>query len=481
MIKTLLSPQRDLTLFEPEHACLSHMKLYFIYDGLRKAPSEGWRRKARGVKEGAGALRSVKRSDFVPVVERRYLVPFALVTILFFAWALAAGFNDVLVRQFQKALDLTRTQSSFVQFAFYLGYFVAAIPAGMLIRRLGYKRVILIGLGLYAAGCFLFVPAASLQRYSVFLTALFMIAFGLACLETTANPYIAILGAPRTGASRLNLAQGFNGLGAVLGPLIGGLSIFSGIEHSKAELARFSAGALAAYRAGEAANVRLPYFILGLCVCLLALLIAQTRFPAIERPLAERATHRPFFSVLRHRRLRWAVVAEFFYVGVQVGIWSFFIDFAKAEAPALPERTAALLLSSSIALLMIGRFVGAYAQRFVAPERMLGLFAIVNVGLCLLAGLASGSFAVGALWLTSFFMSIMFPTIFTLGIAGLGEETENGASFLIMAIIGGALFPPAMGFASDLIGGIHRVMAGPALGFAVIAAFAIVVRRMDVA
>jgi MFS transporter, FHS family, L-fucose permease len=404
-----------------------------------------------------------------PLVERRYLLPFALVTTLFLAWALAGALNDVLIRQFQKALDLTRTQSSLVQLAFYLGYFCAGIPAGLVIRRIGYKGAILVGLACYAGGAFLFLPAADAQRFGLFLTALYTIACGLAFLETAANPYVAILGAPQTAAARLNLAQGFAGVGALLGPVIGGVFIFSGVEHSRAELTAMSAGSLAAYRAVEAAMVKGPYLAIGLCVCMLALVTAVTRFPVIEQRTAER---RNFFAVLRHRRLLAAVVAQFFYVGAQVGVWSFFIDFSKGEAPSLPERTAALLLSLSLAMLMVGRFAGAAVQRRVAPARLLAFCAAANVLLCFLAASASGATAVAALWLTSLFMSIMYPTIFALGVAGLEQETENGSALLVTSIIGGALIPPLMGLLSDAIGGVHRVMVVPMLCFAVILLFA---------
>jgi FHS family L-fucose permease-like MFS transporter len=415
-----------------------------------------------------------ERNDIEPriLVERRFLVPFALVTTLFFSWALAASLNDVLIRQFQKALDLTRTQSSLIQLAFYTGYFCAGVPAGLLIRRVGYKGTMLAGLGLYAAGAFLFLPAADARVFGLFLAALYVIAFGLAFLETAANPYVSILGSAETAAARLNLAQGFYGFGAILGPVIGGLFIFSGIEHSSAEQASMAPAALAAYRAHEAAAVKGPYLAIGICVCLLAIIIARTAFPAMERKLADRDERESFFAVLRRRTFRRAVVAQFFYVGAQVGVWSFFIDFSKALAPGLSERTVAFLLSASLGMLMVGRFSGAYLQHFVSPARLLLAYATANVLLCLVAATTSGLVAVGALWLTSFFMSIMYPTIFALGVSDLGEETENGSSFLVMAIIGGALIPPAMGILSDAVGGIHHVMAVPAACFAIVLLFA---------
>lgn len=410
-----------------------------------------------------------------PLVERRYLLAFALVTSLFFSWALAAALNDVLIRQFQKALDVSRTQASLIQFAFYIGYFCAALPAGLLIRRLGYKPVMLIGLGLYATGALLFYPAAEVRLFWPFLAALYIIAFGLACLETAANPYILILGDPRTASARLNLAQAFYGFGAILGPVIGGLFIFSGIEHDSATRAGMTAEALAAYRAQEAAAVQGPYLAIALAVCLLAAVIARARFPAIEH--AGTGMRPRFASVLRHRRLVGAVIAQFFYVGAQVGIWSFFIDFAKDQAPDLSERTVAFLLSASLGMLLVGRFSGALIQRRIAPARLLAWYAVANIALCLTASLATGLVAVGALWLTSFFMSIMFPTIFAIGTAGLDEETEAGSSFLIMAIIGGALIPPLMGLVSDTVGGVHHMMVVPALCFGVCLAFAWRVRE----
>jgi FHS family L-fucose permease-like MFS transporter len=424
--------------------------------------------------EPAGVAGEAGRS---PLVERRYLVPFVLVTSLFFSWALAAALNDVLIRQFQKALDLTRTQSSLIQLAFYIGYFCAAIPAGLLIRRWGYKTAILVGLGCYAAGAFLFYPAAEMREYGLFLTALYIIAIGLACLETAANPYISILGQPQSASARLNLAQSFYGLGAILGPVIGGAFIFTGVEHSKAEIAAMAPAAREAWRVAEARAVEGPYIAIGIAVCLLGLLIASVRFPVLERPLAKRGERRRFFAVLRHRRLCWAVVAMFFYVGAQVGVWSFFIDFAKSQAPELSERSVAYLLSASLAMLMVGRFSGAFLQRRFAPASLLIVYASANIVLCGIATLVAGLPAVAALWLTSFFMSVMFPTLFALGVAGLDEETENGASFLVMAIIGGALIPPAMGLLSDRAGGIHHMMAVPALCFVVVLGFAVWARR----
>jgi FHS family L-fucose permease-like MFS transporter len=415
----------------------------------------------------------------VPIVSRKYLLPFALVTTLFLSWALAASLNDVLIRQFQKALDLTRTQASLIQFAFYIGYFCAALPAGLLIRRVGYKRTMIAGLALYAAGAFLFYPAAEIRLYIIFLVALYTIAFGLAFLETSANPYVSILGDERTASARLNLAQSFYGIGAIIGPIVGGTFIFSGIELSPQKLASMAPAAVEAYRASEAHAVQLPYAAVGATMVVLAAVIALVRFPVLESERDAAVSHGSPWRVLRHKRLRRAIIAQFFYVGAQVCIWSFFIDFTKDVMPSIPERTVAFLLSASLAMLMIGRFSGAFIQRLVAPPRLLAIYGCANIALCLIAALSGGALAVGALWLTSFFMSIMFPTIFALGIEGLGEETEFASSFLIMSIIGGALIPPGLGIVSDRITGIHLAMIVPAVCFAVCVAFAYWIARQE--
>jgi FHS family L-fucose permease-like MFS transporter len=417
-----------------------------------------------------------------PIVDRRYLLAFAIVTTLFFAWAFAASLNDVLIRQFQKALALTRTQSSLIQLAFYIGYFCAALPAGLVIRRAGYKRTIIIGLILYAVGALLFYPAAEVQRYGLFLIALYVIAFGLAFLETAANPYVSILGHPATASARLNLAQSFYGLGAIFGPIVGGMFIFSGVERTSAELSAMTAGQVALYRTAEAANVKGPYVMIGIVIMLLALVVAFTPFPRLDRKSTDATLtptpNRSALAVLRRRRVRLAVMAQFFYVGAQVTVWSFFIDYCKAMLPQLAERTAAFLLSASLGMLMIGRFSGAFIQARIAPSRLLTLYAAINVLLCLVAAAASGWMAVSALWLTSFFMSIMFPTIFALGVEGLGEDTNMGSSFLIMSIIGGAIIPPLTGLLSERIGGIQHGMLVPALCFSVCLGFAIMVNRI---
>jgi len=412
------------------------------------------------------------------VVEKRYVVAFALTSTLFFSWALASSLNDVLIHHFQKALDLTRTRASFTQLAFYIGYFCAPLPAAFIIRRIGYKRTMLCGLALYALGAFLFAPAAHLRIYGVFLVALYIIAFGVAFLETSANPYIAILGEPSTGSARLNFAQAFNGVGAIIGPSIGGRFIFSGLEYTPAQLAAMTPAARDTYRAGEALSVQGPYIAIGLIMCVIALAIGLTRYPALPAAVRPKGASLSPFSVLRLPRVRWAVVAQFFYVGAQVGIWSLFIDFSKEAVPSLPERTTAYLLSSSLLAFTIGRFSGAWLQRYVDPARQLALYCAANIVLCILAATLGGYWAIGALWCTSFFMSIMFPTIFALSVEKLGHETEFASSFIVMAIAGGAVLPPLMALLAERVHALHWTVLLPAACYGVCLVYGLAAPRM---
>lgn len=383
------------------------------------------------------------------VIPREYVTAFILVTSLFFMWAIAHNLNDILIRQFQKALDLSRGQASFVQVSFYLAYAFAAIPAGYAMKKLGFKRAILTGLLLYALGAALFYPAAEVGNYSFFLIALFIIAIGIVFLETSGSGYITLVGDPATAARRINFAQSFNGLGGFVAPLIGGVFIFSGIEHTPDAIAALSPAALQEYRTLEARQVQLPYLSLaGMLVCV-ALLVAATRFPA-PRARARSVGKPTLDGVFTHKSFVWAIVAQFFYVGAQIGVWSYFIDFTKEVTPLTPEKTAAFYLSASLLSFMVGRFFGTYLMKFVAPRTLLALYALINIGLVAVALIASGMMAVVAVGATSFFMSIMFPTIYALGLEHLGDKAEMGSSLIIMTIISGAIIPPMMGYLSDI-------------------------------
>ncbi|HEY4078386.1 MAG TPA: L-fucose:H+ symporter permease [Rhizomicrobium sp.] len=413
----------------------------------------------------------------LPVIEKRYVIAFALTSTLFFAWGLASQFNDLLLHHFQKALDLTRTRASLTQFAFYIGYFCAPLPAAMIIRRVGYKKTMVIGLAMYAIGAFLFVPAAHMRVYSLFLFALYIIAFGAAFLETSANPYIAILGDPRTSSPRLNFAQAFNGVATVLGPLVGGYVIFSGVEYTPAQLAAMTPQAVDGWRAGEAASVGPPYLVLGILMVLIAAAIALTKYPALRADVTPEGGGSPF-RVLRHPRVRYAVIAQFFYCGAQVGIWSLLVDFAH-EAANVPERIGATVyLFSTMVAFCIGRFFGAWLQRFIDPARMLVIYCICNIVLCCLAATLGGIVSVYAMVATSFFMSIMFPTIFALGLERLGHETEFASSFIVMAISGAAVVPPLMAYVADQTGALHWSLFFPAICYVVVLSFGYMAPKM---
>lgn len=414
-----------------------------------------------------------------PLVASGYRIGFCLVVSLFLLWAVANNFNDILIRQFQKALDLDRAQAGLIQFVFYIGYFVMALPAGLIMRRFGYRAGILLGLSLYAIGALLFYPAAEIRQYAAFLSALFILACGAACLETAANPYVVAFGDPSRAAQRLNLAQAFNGVGAVIAPILGGLFIFSGVDLDNQAIAALEPAALEAWRASEARTVQAPYLILALIVIAVAIGVSRVRLPPPPIEEDAPASSKAFGRLIRNRVLVGAVVAQFFYVGAQVGIWSYFVDFATFASSGVSERTAAFLLSASLALFMIGRFAGTALMGRTSPVSLLIGCALANILLCALAAALPGPIAIAALVGTGLFMSIQFPTLFALGVRDLGPDQSLGASLLIMAIIGGALLPPLMGWISHGHGGLRLALSAPLIAFGVVAAFGFYYRRVE--
>ncbi len=401
----------------------------------------------------AGLNTTPRSSHHAPLVPRDRMVPFVLVTALFFLWGVPNNFNDILIRQFMKSFEINRLQAGLIQFAFYLGYFFLALPAGAIMRRAGYKTGILIGLCLYGAGCILFWPAALVQNYAFFLTALFVIASGLAFLETGASPFIIQLGDPETAAQRVNLSQAFNPLGSITAVLIGSRFIFSGIELKPAQVAALQAqNQYQAYLRSETLRVIVPYLALGSLVLLWAVFIAFTRFPHTgldySRNTLERDESKPLW---RRRHFVLAVVAQFLYVGAQVGVWSWQIPYTQTFT-GLGEREAGYWLTAALVALTTGRFFSSWLLRYVPASRLLGLFAVTNTVLCGLAVLHPGWLGLGCLVANSFFMSMMYPTIFALGVKGLGTHTKTGSGFIVMAIVGGAIVPLAMGLVGDKAG-----------------------------
>jgi FHS family L-fucose permease-like MFS transporter len=404
------------------------------------------------------------------------LAPMILIVTLFFLWGVANNLNDVLIPHLRKAFFLSDFQSSLVQSAFYLGYFFLALPAGWVIQRYGYKVTVLVGLVTFGIGAAMFYPAAELLQYGWFLTALFVIAAGLSFLETSANPLITVLSDPARAEQRLNLAQAFNPLGAITGVLIGREFILSGFEPTQADLAAMSQAQLAAFQTAEAQSVQAPYLIIAAVVLSWAVLVAITKFPPqAQAPRAgdpDQLSMRQSIAALMTRgHFMFGVMAQFFYVGAQVGVWSFMIRYAQAEVPGMGEKTAAGYLTASLVCFMIGRFVGTALMNRFSPTRLMATFAAINIGLTLVAALVGGQLGLYALAATSLFMSIMFPTIFANSLRELGPLTRTGSSFLVMAIIGGAVLTAIMGVVSDA-SAINYAILVPTICFAVIGWFA---------
>lgn len=411
-----------------------------------------------------------------------YLLPFILVTSLFFLWGLANSLNGTLIKHFQTALNLNRAQAGIVDSAFYIGYFVMAIPAGFILNKVGYKKGILIGLALYVIGAVLFYPAASTRTYGIFLFALFIIACGLAFLETAANPYVTTLGDPATAPRRLNFSQSFNGLSIIFGPVIGGLFIISSKEYTNDVLNAMPFAQAEAIRIEEANSVQVPYLILAGIVLVVAVLFSLIRMPELSSSAESSATMK---GILRHRHLVFGIIAQFFYVGAQASIWGYFIDLKlhyahdddfeivrwlyRITENMSATTIAAMHASFAASLFMLGRFVGTWLLNFVRAERLLLTYAIACIVLILTAWLTTGLLAVGALSLTYFFMSIMFPTIFSLSIKELGPQVKLGSSLVIMAIVGGAALPPITGLLS--LSGLEHALLVPLISFVVIAYF----------
>ncbi len=392
-------------------------------------------------------------------MNKKYLLPFVLVTSLFFLWAFLHNLNPILIPHLKKACQLTDTQSALIDSAVYFGYFLIALPAGWVMHKYGYKKGILIGLALYAIGALMFYPAASIRSYSLFLTALFVAASGATFLETVANPYVTKLGDADTSEQRLNFAQSFNGLGAVIAPIIGGNFILSGIEKTKDELNAMTPDQLQSYLNFEISTVKSFYIILALIIFAVFIIFFLANIPEFEGEA--QAEHQFSWKVFRHTHLKWAVIAEACYVGTQVCVGSFFIRLSKSLMN-LPEKNAAFLWGYiAMAGFVVGRFAGTYLMKFIAPARLLATYCLITITLLAIALLTKGNIAVYAVVGVPFFLSIMFPTIFALGIKGLGEETKIAASFLVMSIVGGGVFPLIMGRISDATGSMQKAYIVP--------------------
>ena len=396
---------------------------------------------------------------------KQYIFPFILITSLFFLWGFAHNLDPILIPHLKKSFTLSTVQSTLVDTAVFAAYFFMALPAGFIMKKFGYKTGIIIGLLLFAVGCFLFVPAANTQQYNFFLIALFIIACGLTILETAANPYANLLGDPKTATFRLNLAQSFNGLAAALAPVIGARIILTK-GYSDTELNAMTDAARKLALASEASTVKLPYIILGSFLVLIAVIFYFTKLPSIKNTDGgESSKH--IFHAFKHRQLSGGVIAQFFYVGAQVSVFSLFILYATKSA-AISEIQAADFLGACGIAFLVGRFIGTFLMKFITPDRLLAIYAAINIILCVVAITASGMITVYTVIGICFFMSIMFPTIFSLGIKGLGADTEYGSSLIIMSIVGGAILPRAFASIGESANNIQYGYVIPLICFVVI-------------
>jgi len=378
--------------------------------------------------------------------------PLVIVTILFFMWGLLTSLNDVLIPHLKAIYTLNYTQAMLVQFCFFGAYFVVSVPAGMLIRRIGYQSGAVTGLVIAACGCALFYPAAQ-SGYLLFLVALFILAAGITILQVAANPYVTVLGDPATASSRLTLTQAFNSLGTTVGPAVGGMLILTGGAVTAAQLAAMSPAEQAAHRAAEAATVQGPYLGLAAALLVLAVLFAVARLPRIDHADAAATHGSARDSALSHRHLVLGAIGIFVYVGAEVSIGSFLINFLGEENIAgLSHAAAATYVSYYWGGAMVGRFIGFAVMRVASPGKTLAFNALCAIGLILVAVFAQGKLAMWAILAVGLCNSIMFPTIFSMALHGLGRSTGQGSGILCMAIVGGAVVPFAQGALADTLG-----------------------------
>ncbi|HTA22628.1 MAG TPA: sugar MFS transporter, partial [Terriglobales bacterium] len=401
-----------------------------------------------------------------------YTVPLAIVTTLFFMWGFLTCLNDILVPHLKPIFDLNYKEIMLIQFAFFGAYFLFSIPSAKVIDLIGYQRSMVVGLLTMGAGAFLFVPAASVPSYPLFLLALIVLAAGITCLQVAANPYVTVLGNPATASSRLNLTQAFNSLGTFLAPFFGGLLILTAAPKTIEEIRALAPDALRAYRLHEAATVKMPYVGLGLALVLLAIAIGSFKLPKIpqaQHKVGEKVND----SIWKHRNLIFGAIGIFVYVGAEVSIGSFLVNyFSLPEIGGLTEKVAASFVAFYWGGAMVGRFIGSGLLQKMKTGHLLGICAVCAAALVTISMLSSGHFAMWSIILVGFFNSIMFPSIFALGVAELGPLTGDGSGVMIMAIVGGAILPLAQGAIADRIG-IHHAFFLPVICYLYILFFAL--------
>jgi len=382
----------------------------------------------------------------VPFTEKKFLVTIIFVTSLFMFWGIAITMADVLNKHFQHTMSLSKTQSAFVQFAVFGAYAVMGIPAGLFMKRFGYQKGVLLGLSLFALGAFLFVPAANISSFAFFAIALFIVGCGLSTLETVAHPFVASLGDQRTSDLRINFAQTFNAVGAMIGPVIGGYFLLSNNVEGSTDLG----------------SVKTLYTVIGAVILIVAISFSFVKVPALTDPHAVAPDSEaanidtvPGKGLFEHKHFVWAAIAQFFNVAAQAGTWAFFINYSH-EIIGLSDSKASYYMGFFfMGMMLAGRIIGTFLMRFVAANKLLAAFAIGNILMCVIVAQGFGMVSFVALLMINFFFSIMFPTIFSLGLKNLGAHTQQASSFISMGVVGGAFFPFLMGFIADQYGTAH--------------------------
>lgn len=419
-----------------------------------------------------GGSTKIEDGKQYPMFPVGHLLPFIFVTVLFFLWGMSNNLTDILVQQFRKSFELSQFSAQLVQTANFFGYFCMAIPAALLMRKWGYKAGMVTGLVIFGAGMVLFWPAAVSGQYALFLIALFTVGSGASVLETAANPFIAQFGDPHTSEQRLNFSQAFNPPGTITGVLIGTYFIFSGVEPKAPQIAAMKlAGTYHAYLHSEIMRVVPTYLTFGVVVLLCALILSRTKFPVMtSEHEGEGENHGSFGELLRVPAIWIAVAANFCNVGAQISSWSSLIPYMK-QYTVVSERTAALYLLATLIAMAAGRFVSTPLMRFVRPSRMLALYGVANALLMLVAVNRPGLIGAWGVVASGFFISIMYPTIFALGLKGLGRNTKIGGSLLVMAIVGGAIFPPVSGLIARQTGSVALGYLVPMAGFCGVALY----------
>src|ERR1700739_3795446 len=414
---------------------------------------------------------SVKSSGTTSETSETHRGALAILTSLFFMWGFVTVLNDILVPHLKNIFDLSYAKVMLIQFAFFSAYFIFSIPSAKLIDTIGYKKTMVTGLVTMGVGAFLFVPAATAPSYPLFLGALMVLAAGITCLQVAANPYVTVLGKPETASSRLNLTQAFNSLGTFLAPFFGGLFILTTARNIE-EVRAMTPDALQAYRLHEAATVKMPYVGLGITLVLLAIAIGSFKLPKIEHAQHHRG-EKVNDSIWKPPNLIFGAIAIFVYVGAEVSIGSFLVNyFSQPEIGGFTEKVAASFVAFYWGGAMVGRFIGSGLLQKMKTGNLLGICAVCAAALVAISMLSTGHFAMWSIILVGFFNSIMFPSIFTLGVAELGPLTGDGSGIMIMAIVGGALIPLAQGAIADRIG-IHHAFFLPVICYLYILFFAL--------